>query len=243
MEPKLTELFFTNVKELQEKAALENQEIIAAAGEAIATSIAGNGMLHVFGSGHSAIIALELVGRAGGLVPVNQIFDATGGWPEAQPGYGGALFERYKKSYEVHPDEVVIVISNSGKNSSPVEVALGAKEAGAKVVAVTSLAMSKASKSQHTSGKRLFEIADFVLDNFGVPGDASVAIPGGSLKVGPTSTLTGAVLLNFLMLETLERLLARGHELPILRSNNEEGGPEYNDALFKKFRVRLRQPL
>ncbi|MFV0416135.1 MAG: sugar isomerase domain-containing protein [Chthoniobacterales bacterium] len=243
MEQKMTDAFYENVKAFQDKAFQQNRETIGLAAKAIADSIADKGMLHVFGSGHSSIVALEIIGRAGGLVPVNAIHDATGGWPEGLSGYGAALFDRYKTSYEIHPGEVVIVISNSGKNSSPVEVALGAKEAGAKVVAVTSLEMSKASTSQHASGKRLFEIADYVLDNFGIPGDASVDVPGGEMKAGSTSTLTGALLLNLLVLDTLQELHGRGCELPILKSNNLEGSKEFNDALFKKFRSRLRQPL
>lgn len=225
------------------EVAERNAAVLAGAAETIAKSIANGGILHVFGSGHSAMVAMELVGRAGGLVPVNPIHDATGGWPETLPGYGERLFQRYAESYDVLPDEVVVVISNSGRNCSSIEVVYEAHKVGAKVVGLTSVEMSAASSPKHPSGKRLFEIADFVLDNLGIPGDAMMDAPGGAGMTAPSSTLTGALLMEMLLLEILEALHRLGATLPILKSANADEGPTYNSRLLRQFRARLRQPI
>src|SRR5208282_5042164 len=100
------------------------------------------GVVHTFGSGHSEIISREIIGRAGGLVCVTGIVDPTGGFAENLPGYGGILAARHDRQYRMDPGETVIVVSNSGKNASPIEVALYAKAKGLTVAALTCVAMS-----------------------------------------------------------------------------------------------------
>lgn len=239
----LSSQYHQRISSLLDEVANKNAKTLAEAGAVIAKSIADGGVLHVFGSGHSSMIAMELVGRAGGLVPVNPIHDATGGWPETLPGYGERLFLRYAESYDVFPGEVVIVVSNSGRNCSSIEVAFEAQKLGAKVIGLTSVTMSAASSPKHPSGKRLFEISDFVLDNLGVPGDALMEAPGGVGMTAPSSTLTGALLMEMLLLEVLEALHQQGADLPILKSANSDEGPEHNSRLLRKFRERLRQPI
>ena len=128
----------------------------------------------------------------------------------------------------------MIVISNSGKNASPIDVALYAKAKGLNVVALTCMAMSMATASQHASGKRLFEVADHVLDNGGVPGDAIVDF-GGGINAGPTSTLIGCSVLNWLMLSVMEWLRDNGHPLPVLRSQNLPGAIEHNREVGSRY--------
>lgn len=239
----LSQQYLEEVCNIQRQVFTKNVDAVQKTGGLIAESLANDGVLHVFGSGHSAMIALELVGRAGGLVPVNAIHDPTMGWAETLPGYGARLGEVYANSYGFGPGEVVIVVSNSGRNCAPLEVALAAQERGAMVVAVTSVTMSQESSSKHHSGKRLFEIADVVLDNCGAPGDAILEAPGGVGKTAPTSTFTGALLLELVLIETLESLHRRNVELPILRSQNLDGGAEYNAALWRRFQNRLRKPI
>jgi len=239
----LSRQFLSKIQSLQQEAAESNRETLARLGEEIGRSIAGGGVLHLFGSGHSRIVAMEIERRAGGLVPVSTIEDPTPGWAERIQGFGKKLFLRYRFQYEPQPGEFLIVVSNSGKNAAPLEVALEAKECGLRVVALTSLAMSRESVSMLPSGKRLFEIAEFVLDNLGIPGDASLDIPGSDRKVGPTSTLTGTLLLNLLNLEMIDYLLSRDIELPIIMSQNLPGGPEHNEALAEKYRNRIRRPI
>ena len=239
----LAQKFFDTSNALQDKVYADNADTLKGAGKMIADSIAAEGVLHTFGSGHSQILAAEIERRAGGLVPVSSINDPADGWPEQIPGYGARLFQRYAYQYAVQPGDVVLVISNSGRNASPIEVAMEARAAGLKVIAMTSLAMSKATSSRHPSGKKLYELADLVLDNGGLPGDAAIDAPGFAYKVGPTSTMTGALLLNLLSMEIIENLISMGVTPPTYVSQNADGGAEHNEALAKKYRHRIRRPI
>ena len=239
----LAQKFFDCSNELQQSVYTANAGTLKAAGKRIADSIAADGVLHTFGSGHSQILAAEIERRAGGLVPVSSINDPADGWPEQIPGYGARLFQRYAYQYTVQPSDVIIVISNSGRNASPIEVALEAKSAGLDVIVMTSVDMSKATTSRHPSGKKLYELGDYVLDNGGAPGDAAIDAPGFQYKVGPTSTMSGALLLNLLSMEIIEQLIAQGVTPPTYVSQNADGGAEHNEALAKKYRHRIRRPI
>jgi uncharacterized phosphosugar-binding protein len=226
---------------LQHACAL-NAPVLKKLGGVIGDSLAKGGVLHTFGSGHSEIISREIIGRAGGLVCVSGIFDPTGGFIENMVGYGTKLAERYDRAHGLLPGETIIVISNSGKNSSPIEVALYAKQKGLHVVGLTCVEMSKTTATVHPGGKKLHEIADYVLDNTGTPGDAITEVADG-VKAGPTSTFIGATLLNLLSLEVITWLKAGGHPLPILRSQNMPNAIEYNRELGKKYKGRLSRQL
>jgi uncharacterized phosphosugar-binding protein len=238
----LSEDYFNQAGALLKRAWEANAEAIAKAAPAIGESVARGGVVHTFGSGHSEVIAREIIGRAGGLVCVNGIADPTAGFVENLPDYGTRLVERYDRQYGMRPGEAVIVISHSGKNASPIDVALYAKRKGLTVVALTCLAMSRVTPSQHAGGKRLFEVADHVLDNGGVAGDAIVDIGGGG-KAGPTSTVIGCSVLNWLMLAVVEWMTANGHPPPILRSQNLPGAIEFNRTLAQRYQGRLSRVL
>jgi uncharacterized phosphosugar-binding protein len=220
----------------------KNAPVIAALAPILGGVVARGGLIHTFGSGHSEIIAREIVGRAGGLVCIGSINDPTAGFIENLVGYGTALVERYDRQYELRPGEVVIVISNSGKNASPIEVALHAKKKGCVVVALCSLAMSTTAKTVHPGGKNLHALADYTLDNGGVPGDTVMQLTP-EIATGPTSTFIGASLLNWLMLSTMEWLKHNHHELPVLRSQNIPGAIEHNRAVGSKYKHRLSKQL
>lgn len=239
----LAQKFYESSQTLQASVYRLNQATLQAAGRRIAESIAADGVLHTFGSGHSQILAAEIERRAGGLVPVSSIHDPADGWPEQIEGYGARLFQRYAYQYAVQAGDVVLVISNSGRNASPIEVALEAKAAGLDVVVLTSLEMSKSTSSRHASGKKLYELGDYVLDNGGAPGDAAIDAPGFAYKVGPTSTMSGALLLNLLSMEIIEQLIAMGLTPPTYVSQNADGGAEHNEALAEKYRHRIRRPI
>jgi uncharacterized phosphosugar-binding protein len=225
-----------------QRTCAHNAPVLEKLGAVIGASLAQGGVLHTFGSGHSEIISREIIGRAGGLVCVSGISDPTGGFIENLVGYGTKLAERYDRAHGLLPGETIIVISNSGKNSSPLEVALYARQKGLHVVGLTCVEMSKAAATVHPGGKKLHEVADYVLDNGGVPGDAITTVTDG-VKAGPTSTLIGATLLNLLSLEVIAWLQAGGHPLPILRSQNVPGAIEYNRELGKKYKGRLSRQL
>lgn len=223
---------------LLDQAVAVNAPVLEKLGPVIGGSLAQGGILHLFGSGHSDVIARELVGRAGGLVCISSIPDATGGFIENLPGYGTKIAERYDRQYGLLPGETIIVISNSGKNSSPLEVALYAKAKGLHVVGLTCVEMAKSAATVHPDGKKLHEIADHVLDNCGVPGDAVVPVTA-DVMAGPTSTFIGATLLNLLSLEIVGWLKAGGHPLPVLRSQNLPGAIDHNRELAKQYKGRL----
>lgn len=238
----LPETYFTRANDLLARAWSANAPMIAQITPVIGESIARGGIVHTFGSGHSELIAREIIGRAGGLVCVNGIIDPTAGFIENLVGYGTKLVERYDRQYQLRAGETIIVISNSGKNSSPIEVALYAKKKGLTVVGLTALAMSTTYQTVHPDGKRLHEVADFVLDNHGVPGDAIVDVDE-TTKAGPTSTFIGCSILNWLMLSVIDWLKAHGHPLPLLRSQNLPGAIERNRELGEKYKGRLSRQL
>lgn len=239
METFLADAYYEHVINLLARVRQANAATLSVVGRQIATSINTGGVLHTFGSGHSAIIAQELVHRAGGLVPVSQILDPANGLAENVPGYGRKLAERYFSQYGMRAGEWILVISNSGKNASPIDVALFAKEKGLRVVGLCSAAVSATNKSEHPSGLRLHEVAEYVLDNGSVSGDAAMAVQGSPVKTGPTSTMTGGLLLNLLNLEIVSALQAYGKPLPLLQSGNTPGGKERNEELGRAYQSRL----
>jgi uncharacterized phosphosugar-binding protein len=234
----LAETYLATATALLAKACAVNAPVIKQLAPVIGASLARDGVLHTFGSGHSEVIAREIIGRAGGLMCITGVPDVTGGFIENMVGYGSKIAERYDRQYGLLAGETIIVISNSGKNSSPIEVALYAKSKGLTVVALTCLEMSKTAPTVHPGGKKLHEVADYVLDNCGMPGDAITEVTPG-VFAGPTSTLIGATLLNLLTIEVVEWLKAGGHPLPILKSQNLPGAIEYNRELAKKYKGRL----
>lgn len=240
--PSLADTYYARALAMTDQARAKNEAVIKRLAPIIGASLAQGGVLHLFGSGHSDVIGREIIGRAGGLVCVNGIIDPTGGAIENLVGYGTELAGRYDRQCQLLPGETIIVISNSGKNSSPLEVALYAKQKGLHVVGLTSVTMSSTYRTVHPGGQNLHLVADHVLDNLGVPGDAIVEVTPG-VYTGPTSTLIGTMLLNLLMLEVMEWLKAGGHELPVLRSQNIPGAIEFNRAVGAKYKGRLSRQL
>lgn len=236
--PSLASAYYSRANELLAAAWTANAPVIERVAPILGAVVARGGVIHTFGSGHSELISREIIGRAGGLVCVTGILDPTGGFIENLPNYGTKLIERYDRQYQLLPGEAIIVISNSGKNTSPIDVALYAKQKGLTVIALTCLEMSRVTPSQHPGGKKLFEVADHVLDNGGVPGDAIVDVTT-DVKAGPTSTLIGCSVLNWLMLSTIDWLKANGHDLPVLRSQNLPGAIEHNRQVAAKYKGRL----
>ena len=238
----LAEAYYTRANEMLATAREKNAPAIARLAPLLGASVARGEVIHTFGSGHSEIIAREIVGRAGGLVCITSINDPTAGFIENLVGYGTKLVERYDRQYELRAGEVVIVISNSGKNASPIEVALHAKKKGCVVVGLCSLAMSTTAKTVHPGAQNLHALCDYVLDNGGVPGDTVMKLTD-DIFTGPTSTFIGSSILNWLMLSTMEWLKTNGHELPVLRSQNIPGAIEHNRAVGAKYKHRLSKQL
>jgi uncharacterized phosphosugar-binding protein len=239
---KLAADYYARANAMLATAWEKNTATIAQLTPILGASVARGEVIHTFGSGHSEIIAREIVGRAGGLVCITSINDPTAGFIENLVGYGSALVGRYDRQYELRAGEVVIVISNSGKNSAPIEVAHYAKKKGCIVVGLCSVGMSSTAKTVHPEGRNLHAISDYVLDNGGVPGDTVMQLTP-EIMTGPTSTFVGGSLLNWLMLSTMEWLKAHGHDLPVLRSQNIPGAIEHNRAVGAKYKHRLSKQL
>ncbi|MCH6257687.1 sugar isomerase domain-containing protein [Puniceicoccaceae bacterium K14] len=239
----LKESFHRTTQVLLDRAYKQNQATIEKLGPLMAESVKSGGVIHTFGSGHSEIIGKEMVGRAGGLVCVSAMIDTTAGFIENLNGYGAELAEKYDRNYGLRAGEFIIVISNSGKNCSPIEVAEYAKSKGMTVIALTSIGMAQLVETKHPGGKKLHEIADFTLDNCGSMGDAIVELANTGKFAGPTSTMVGALLINTLQMEILEHLISEGIELPLLKSLNTPGGKEFNIDLMSRYKGRLSKPL
>jgi uncharacterized phosphosugar-binding protein len=236
------ERYFDELQELM--AALREQgpniEQVAAM---MADCIAGGGVVHVFGSGHSHMMAEEVFHRAGGLFAFNAMLDINlttlgslnAGMVERAEGYAKVILG----SFGVRPGEVVVVISNSGINAVPIELAIEARKLGAKVIAITSAANYRAAASRHSSDQKLTDVVDLTIDS-GVPvGDAILSLAGLDTKVAASSTALGAALMNAIVAQTTEDLLTLGYPPPAIVSQNVPGGDEHNAALADRYRSRL----
>ncbi|SMB97428.1 Uncharacterized protein, contains SIS (Sugar ISomerase) phosphosugar binding domain [Thermanaeromonas toyohensis ToBE] len=222
-------------------------EKLKAAGRMVAECIASGGILHIFGCGHSHILAEEIFYRAGGLACVNPILDSgimlhegavKASQLERLKGYGKIVLSRY----HLQPGEIIIVVSHSGRNPVPIEVALEAKGLGLKVIAITALAYyHQHIKSRHSSGKHLAEVADLVIDNCGEIGDASLSLPGSEIKIGPLSTILGAAIINAIIVEAAQELHQKGITPPIFLSGNLDGSKEHNLKLIQRYKGRIWQ--
>ncbi len=210
----------------------KEEENIKNAGHIIAESIMRGGIVQTFGSGHSYAASIEISGRAGGLLPVKAVYEETFGRYERIEGVG-TEFAQY---WDLRENDCVIIISNSGRNPFIVELALYVKSKNVPLIAVTALEVSKKTSSRHSSGKRLFELADVVLDNHSIEGDAAVEIEGLQTKVGGTSSIAADLLLNQAVVFAIEEMLSSGFTPPVLMSDNIDGGPEFNQKLNEKYK-------
>ena len=220
-------------------------ENIEKAGVLIGQALSNEGVLHVFSTGHSHMIAEELFYRAGGLIQVNPIFDTNlmlhegpirGTALERLPGYAAAIF----KTIIFNDGEPIIIMSNSGINAVPIEMALLAKENGMKVIAITSVGISSTLKSRHPSGMKLMDTADIVIDNYLKDGDAVLAIPGTGQKVGAVSSIAAMYIAQRIVLSVISEFLRNGKVPPVFMSANIPGGDEHNARLIEKYKKKIR---
>ncbi|MHA7986031.1 sugar isomerase domain-containing protein [Rathayibacter sp. CAU 1779] len=210
-------------------------------------AVAAGGVLQAFGTGHSEAFAMEIAGRAGGLIPTNRIAlrDVVLRGSRTVDILGGSGLERDPSVVEelfglspVGENDVFLIASNSGVNGSIVGMALKAKETGHKVIAVTSLEHTNAVEPKHPSGLKLRDVADVVIDNKAPYGDATLELAGG-VKVGAISSITAAFIAQLLTIAVAERLALTGATPPVYISANIPGGDEHNQALEDLYRDRI----
>lgn len=207
------------------------EDAINAAAEACADSIEKGKLVFTFGTGHGSFAALEMFPRTGTVVGFRPIVESTmisfhrvlgdmGArqyrFIHAQEGYGKAILS----AHQTDPEDTMLIFSHSGLNAVTLDIAVGAKEIGMKLIGVTSIPHSSSTPSRHSCGKRLFELADVTIDT-GVPkGDAGVEIPGLEHRVGATSTSVAIAVGQAINAVTVEKLVQRGFEPHIMVSPN-----------------------
>lgn len=210
---------------------------------ALTEAILSKHSVFIFGASHAGILSQEMYYRAGGLMVVNPIWGREimldtapvthTSRMERLVGYGTLLAE----NAPMRRGDVLIAHSVSGRNPVTVEIALAAKKRGLTVIGLTNLSYSRSVTSRHPSGKRLFELSDIVLDNHGEKGDACVGIDGVGQKVGPTSTVIGAAILNAIVAAVTKELVRRGlTHPPIFYSANVDGGDALNRELYSQYK-------
>jgi uncharacterized phosphosugar-binding protein len=241
--------FAAVAEEAVRRVAREQADGVAAAADLVVEGLRAGGVVQAFGTGHSQALAMELTGRAGGLVPTNMIalrdLVLLGDEPpellftehlERDPAVGRRLYDLAG----VSPSDVFVMASNSGGNGSVVELAHVVKEHGHPLVVITSMAHSSRVTSRHPSGKRLFELADVVLDNGAPYGDAVLAT--GDVAVCAISSITAALLAQMIVAEVVRTMLAAGETPPVYLSSNVPEGDAHNDALEARYAGRIRRP-
>ena len=206
-------------------------EAIREAAALVGDTILAGGLVYTFGSGHSQLLSQEIHARAGGLYPVMQIVDPLWGRAERIEGLGEVLL----RGLTLKAGETIFVISNSGRNPEPIEVAMLARQMGLHVIVVTSLTHSMSVTSRHSSGKKLYELGEVVLDTGAPAGDAALSFEGLDVKAGAVSTVLGAALLNAVMVEAIQYILDKGGKPPVLMSANLDGNEEYNARVMANY--------
>jgi uncharacterized phosphosugar-binding protein len=237
--------FYEAVLPILKKAFESQSQTLHQVSQRMADVIAQDHLVYVFGAGHAGIIAEEMCYRAGSLVPTVPIFGpglTVNTRPitleteiERMTGYAKLLLQASR----ITAQDMIIIHSNSGRNSVAIEMAELAREMGVCVVALTSVTHSRSVTSRHPGGYKLMDLADYVIDNCGVVGDAVVALDGTDAKVGSTSTVVGAALMNELIAETARLLVERGIEPPVFRSANIDNSDESNQKWMDHYGSRL----
>ena len=239
----------------QVRSRVDRLAALAAAGglddavDLLTRAVTAGAVVHAFGTGHSEAFAMEIAGRAGGLIPTNKIAlrDLVLRGSLAVDSLGGSSLERdpaiVRELWDlspIHPGDVFVIASNSGVNGSIVGFALLAKENGHSVIAVTSLEHTMAVQPKHPSGQRLRDVADVVLDNLAPFGDATLGL-AGDVPVGSVSSITSAFIAQLLTVGVAERIAASGERPPLYLSANVPGGDQHNSELEQKYAGRIRR--
>ncbi|MDP4085182.1 MAG: SIS domain-containing protein [Bacillota bacterium] len=222
---------------------MEKEKMLLAS-KKIAEAIQKGGIIQLFGCGHSHILTEEVFYRAGGLAPIRPILIEPlmlheGAIRSSKLERQNDLAKKFMSGQDIRPEDVVFVLSTSGRNPVPVDVALEAKKKGAFVIGITSMEYSINQPSRHKSGKHLYNSVDLLIDNHSVKGDAVLSYEKVAIPFGPTSTAIGAVILNAILAEAIKIMGDNGFEPPVFLSGNVDGADEHNRRLVEKYRERI----
>ncbi|OPF84676.1 SIS domain-containing protein [Streptomyces antioxidans] len=223
----------------------EEGEHIAAAGTLIADTVAAGGRLFTFGAGHSALPAQDVVYRAGGLALMN-LLPVPGAVVDVVPATLGSALERVDglattvlDSSPLRTGDLLIVISLSGRNALPVEMAMSARERGIRVIGVTSVGYATGTTPRNPSGGFLKDHCDLVVDNKIAVGDAELTAAGVGAPFAPASTVVTSAIMQSMVAAGIGELAERGIEPPMLRSGNVDGGHEWNRKVMAEHGDRI----
>lgn len=238
------EEFFDITRQTFERLRETQWDNIATVAGWLGDALARDGWLYVFGTGHSHLVAEEIFYRAGGLAHAVPMLDsrvmlhedAIGAtYTEREEGFS----ERLIAHYPVAAGDVLIVVSNSGRNAVPIEMALAGRARGLRVAAILNRTQSEAWPSRHPSGKKLADVAEVVIDNCGPNGDAWLQLPGMPGAIGSTSSMAGLLIIQLIQVRAVELALARG-VAPEMYISSNTSGDDHNDRLLHKYKARIR---
>jgi uncharacterized phosphosugar-binding protein len=229
-------------RKVLDRVALQ-ADAIEAASQLCAEAIAGDGLVHLFGTGHSRIPVEEMFPRYGSYPGFHPIVELSMTFHTQVVGANGqrqamfiervsGLAEQILANFTLGPPDVLMVFSASGRSAVAVELAMSARERGVKVIAVTSVEQSRSQPATHHTRTRLLDHADVILDLATPPADAMVSIPGLGVPVGPGSTIANVAFVNAVKVRTAELLVERGAMLPVITSADVVG-PERSNELFE----------
>lgn len=229
-------------------------EVIQKAAELCADRIARGGLVFLFGNGHSRMMCEEMTPRQGGFTGFVALVEMALSNHAAIVGANGLRSSLYLENYEGYaehilnsfrfgPHDAFIIISTSGIRPVIVEMAMGARSRGLPVIGLVSKAHSDKAKAVHSSGKKLVDCADLIIDNLCPPGDCVLKLDGLDWNTGPVSTITGAMIINMIRCGTAEALLAKGIKPVILPSHqflDNTSAAEQLDNFYEAYRQSLK---
>ncbi|MFF7330963.1 SIS domain-containing protein [Streptomyces sp. NPDC090306] len=243
---KLAEQFFDAAIGLLQRVRDEEDESVTAAGTLLADTVAEGGRLFAFGAGHSSLAAQDLVYRAGGLALMNLLAVPGAVGVDVVPATLGSALERVDglaaaviDTSPLRAGDALVIVSLSGRNALPVEMAMNARALGVRVIGVTSVVYAAETSSRHSSGTYLKDHCDVVLDSKIAIGDAELTLDTIPAPFAPASTVVTSALLQAVTATAAGLLADRGIEPPLLRSGNVDGGHEWNGRVFKEYADRI----
>lgn len=225
------------------KISVSQREKILSAAEIVRDCILSDGLVYVFGCGHSHILEEETFYRAGGLACVCPIFNeplmlhesaSLSSHMEKESGHA----EEVLRGISFKAPDVFICASTSGINGVPVEVAEQVKKSGTKVIGIVSDAYL-GQKSRSVTGLHLQDVCDVCIDNGAPLGDACLRPEGLPVKMSPVSTVSGTYIINSILAEAVEMALKESSDIPVYLSGNIPGGTEFNQALISRYKGRI----
>lgn len=236
----LLDRYHETIDALLQKVRVTQRDAIIRAGKMIAEAVAGGACVHIHDTGH--IIDSELIFRGGGLILYKAfkyaltVTDPVRARDRSDLDQSMAGLAAYAiKASGARPGDIMILGSVSGRNLPVVDLAIESQKFGMKNIAITSMTYSPQVESDHPSGKRLFEVADIVIDNCAPAAEAMMDVDGVPAKFAAASGIAAATIMWSVSTVVIEELLARGITPGVLKSANFPGGNEFNKQVIQTY--------